>query len=135
MAHGAVLQRLVRARDYLHAELAGEPRLEDLAREAGLSRAHLAREFAATFGVPPHRYLVQLRIEHARRALAAGGRVTDVCAEVGFESLGTFSASFRRRTGMSPRQWQQRTRPLVQSLGIPVLFVPACFFPMNVEHV
>jgi AraC-like DNA-binding protein len=132
MAHGAVLQRLVRARDYLHAELQHGPTLDELAKTAGLSRAHLAREFASTFGISPHQYLVQLRIEHAKRALAGGARVTDVCYELGFESLGSFSASFHRRTGVSPRRWQQRSRPFVQSLGIPMLFVPACYFPKHV---
>ena len=135
MASGVVLQRLVRARDYVHAELAQGPTLVELARIAGLSRAHLAREFAATFGVPPHQYLVQLRIDRAKRALAAGASVTDVCLEVGFASLGSFSSSFHRRTGLSPRAWQKRSRPFVQSLGIPMLFVPRCYFPRHVEHV
>lgn len=135
MARGVLLQRLVRARDYLHAEAATSPTLADLAQQAGLSRAHLAREFASTFGAPPHRYLVQLRIDRAKRALAAGARVTDVCYELGFESLGSFSSSFTRHTGMSPRRWQQRSRPFVQSLGIPMLFVPACYLPHPGPHV
>jgi AraC-like DNA-binding protein len=127
MAHGATLQRLVRARDYLHAESARGPTLDELAGAAGLSRAHLARQFASTFGLPPHQYLVQLRLDHAKRALAAGASVTEVCYAVGFESLGSFSASFRRRTGMSPREWQRAARPFVQSLGVPVLYIPGCF--------
>ena len=130
MAHGAVLQRLVRARDYLHAELAAKPSLDDLARVAGLSRAHLARQFAELFGVSPHQYLVQIQIDHAKRSLAAGTSVTDVCYGLGFESLGTFSSSFHRRTGTSPRAWQKQARPFAQSLGVPMLFVPACFFPL-----
>jgi AraC-like DNA-binding protein len=129
MASGVVLQRLVRARDFIHAELERGPTLAELARTAGLSRAHLARQFAATFGVPPHQYVVQLRIDRAKRALAAGQRVTDVCFGLGFASLGSFSTSFHRRTGMSPRAWQRRSRPFAQSLGIPMLFVPACYFP------
>ena len=135
MARGVVLQRLVRARDLLHADVQHGATLDELAAAAGLSRAHLARQFAATFGVPPHQYLVQLRVEQAKRALAAGTSVTDVCAEVGFTSLGTFSAMFHRRTGLSPRAWQKRSRPFVQSLGIPMLFVPACFFPVHGAHV
>jgi GntR family transcriptional regulator/MocR family aminotransferase len=127
MAHGATLQRLVRARDYLHAEASRGPTLDELADAAGLSRAHLARQFASTFGLPPHQYLVQLRLDHAKRALAAGASVTEVCYAVGFESLGSFSASFRRRTGMSPRAWQRAARPFVQGLGVPVLYIPGCF--------
>lgn len=134
MAHGATLRRLVRVRDLLHAEAARGPTLAELAGAAGLSRAHLARQFAQTFGVPPHQYLVQLRLERAKRALAEGTSVTDVCYAVGFESLGSFSASFRRRTGMSPREWQRAARPFVQSLGVPVLYIPGCFF-MHAEHV
>jgi AraC-like DNA-binding protein len=134
MARGAVLQRLMRARDYLHAELASAPGLDDVARAAGLSRAFLAREFAATFGVPPHRYLVQLQTDHALRALARGEPVTDVCTSLGLDSLGSFSASFRRRTGMSPSAWQRRARPFVQSLGVPMLFVPACWFALPVRR-
>jgi AraC-like DNA-binding protein len=127
MTRGATLTRLVRARDLLHAEASHNPTLDDLAGAAGLSRAHLARQFAQTFGVSPHQYLIRLRLDQAKRALAAGASVTEVCYQVGFESLGTFSASFRRRTGMSPREWQRMTRPFVQSLGIPVLYIPGCF--------
>jgi AraC-like DNA-binding protein len=135
MAHGVVLRRLVRARDLIHAELHRGPTLDELAREAGLSRAHLARQFAAAFGMPPHRYLTRLRIDHAKRALAVGTSVTDVCADVGFESLGTFSATFHRHTGYSPRAWQRMTRPVVQSRGVPVLFIPSCFLHFYTEHV
>jgi AraC-like DNA-binding protein len=113
----------------MHAEVQRAPTLEELARTSGLSRAHFARQFAQTFGVAPHQYLVALRMAHAKRALASGARVTDVCFDLGFESLGTFSSSFHRRTGESPRAWQKRSRPFVQSLGIPMLFVPTCFFP------
>jgi AraC-like DNA-binding protein len=129
VARGVVLQRLVRACDHLRAEMERGPSLDELARTAGLSRAHFARQFADTFGVPPHQYLVALRIDAAKRAIAAGTTVTDACFEVGFESVGSFSTSFSRRTGMSPRAWQKRSRPFVQSLGVPMLFVPACFFP------
>ncbi len=119
----------MRARDFLHAELASAPGMAEVAAAAGLSRAFLTREFAATFGLPPHRYLVQLQTEHALRALARGDAVTEVCSALGLDSLGSFSSAFRRRTGMSPRAWQQRARPFVQSLGVPMLFVPACYLP------
>lgn len=132
MASGVVLQRLVRARDYMHAELHNSPTVDDLARAAGLSRAHLSRQFTQTFGVSPHQYLVKLRLDEAKRELATGAAVTDVCYRLGFESLGSFSSSFHRRTGMTPRAWQKLSRPFAQSLGVPMLWVPACFFPKHV---
>ena len=140
IASRATLRRLVRARDLLHADLQRGPTLEELAAASGLSRGFLARSFAQTFGVPPHRYLVDLRFERARHALARGASVTQTCLEVGFESLGSFSASFHRRVGVSPRAWQRQTRSLVQGLGVPVLYIPACFWerhvgPVHVSHV
>jgi len=51
---------------------------------------------------------------------------------LGFASLGTFSTSFHRRTGLSPRAWQRSTRPFVQSAGVPILFVPACYVMAHV---
>ena len=135
MASGALLRRLIRARDFLHAELKRSPTLDELATAAGLSRAHLAREFAATFGTPPHQYMMGLRLAHAKRVLATGGSVTDACYEVGLESLGAFSTTFRRLTGLSPREWQRSVRPFVQSRGVPALAIPAGFMNFYVKHV
>nr|HEX4315886.1 AraC family transcriptional regulator [Kofleriaceae bacterium] len=132
MARGVLLHRLVRARELMHASPADPHPVDALARAAGLSRAHFAREFAGTFGVAPHQYLVQLRLDAAKRALASGDRVTDVCLDLGFASLGTFSTAFHRRTGLTPRAWQKRARPFVQSLGLPRLVIPACFLPAHV---
>lgn len=131
----ATLRRLVRARDVLHASVQRGATLDELAAAAGLSRGFLARSFARTFGAPPHQYLVQLRLEHAKRALARGASVTEACFEVGFESLGSFSASFHRRVGLSPRAWQRTARGLVQSLGVPALYIPACFLARYAGHV
>ena len=131
----ATLCRLVRARDLLHADAQRGPTLEELAEVAGMSRGFLARSFTQTFGVPPHRYLVELRLEHAKRALARGTSVTEACYEVGFASLGSFSASFHRRVGVSPREWQQQTRRLVQGLGMPALYIPSCYLGPDFGHV
>jgi len=130
----ATLRRLVRARDALHAEVQRGPTLDELAAASGLSRGFLARAFAETFGVPPHRYLVELRLARAKRVLAHGASVTEACLEVGFASLGSFSASFHRRVGVSPREWQRQTRRLVQGIGLPALFIPSCFLVRYLGH-
>src|SRR5262245_32741066 len=135
IASRATLRRLVRARDLLHTDVQRGPTLEELATASGLSRGFLARSFAQTFGVPPHRYLVDLRFERAKQALARGTSVTEACFEVGFESLGPFSASFHRRVGVSPGEWQGRTRAPVPSVGIPSLYIPACYLARYVGHV
>ena len=134
-ASRATLRRLIRARDVLHASVRRGATLDELAAVSGLSRGFLVRSFTRTFGAPPHQYLVQLQIEHAKRALAHGTSVTETCLELGFESLGSFSTSFHRRVGVSPRAWQRQARALVQGLGVPALFIPACFLARFTGHV
>ena len=90
-----------------------------LARVAEVSEAHFIRTFCATFGETPHRYLQRRRIERAMFLLRATDRsVTDVCLDVGFSSLGTFSRTFRKIVGESPTEFRNGER-------IPA--VPTCF--------
>jgi AraC-like DNA-binding protein len=98
-----LFRRVHCARDYLHAHAAEPVALAEIARAACLSPHHLLRVFARVFGVTPHRYLQRLRIARACGLLRDPRRsVTDVCLEVGFESLGSFSTLFRREVGLSP---------------------------------
>jgi AraC-like DNA-binding protein len=96
----------------------------DLADRVDMSAARLIRVFAALFGTTPHQLRTQVRLDRARELLAHGGGVTDVCMEVGFSSLGSFSALFTRWTGAPP----SRYRKIVQ---VPATFtneplVPGC---------
>lgn len=96
------LRRLEQAREFLHAHAAEEIDLAVAARAACLSPFHFHRLFRRTFGVTPHQYRTQLRLERARRRLELGFGVTEACLDAGFESLGSFSALFRRRFGVPP---------------------------------
>jgi AraC-like DNA-binding protein len=128
---GARLRRLLRARDLAHEAFATPLLVDDLAVVAGLSRAHFLRSFAEAFGATPHEYVIQLRMEHAKRALARGASVTEACFDVGFSSLGTFSRTFSARIGVSPRAWQQRAWTAVSARDQwPALWVPGCFLLM-----
>lgn len=124
-----LFRRLCRARDYLHAH-AGEPiGLDDLAGQAALSRYHFLRRFRDAFGVTPHEYLTRERLRRAKLLLAAGRcSVTDVCFDVGFASLGSFSTLFAGRFGCPPSAWRRRfwqvaERPSDRAM----LCVPWCF--------
>lgn len=78
-----------------------------LARIAHVSSAHFIRVFAATFGETPHRYLQRRRIERAMFFLRESERsVTEVCDDVGFGSLGTFSRTFGEIVGVSPTAYR-----------------------------
>jgi AraC-like DNA-binding protein len=95
--------------------------VEALARSVHLSRAHFIRSFRATFGEPPHRYLQRRRIERAMALLRdTDGTVTEICLDVGFVSLGSFSSTFRTIVGCSPTEYRERDRPRDRAL------VPSC---------
>jgi AraC-like DNA-binding protein len=97
--------------------------VESLAREARLSRAHFIRAFAAATGMPPHQYLRARRIERAKELLVTTPiPVTEVCLLVGFQSLGSFSSTFRRLTGETPAEWRRRRRRQA--------IIPGCFIRM-----
>jgi AraC-like DNA-binding protein len=102
-------RRLCRARELL-AQLDGpQPTIESLAREVGISPYHFIRQFEALFGVTPHQYRIQMRLERAKHLLAEQRRsVTAVCMEVGFSSLGSFSTLFSRRFGEAPSAFRRR---------------------------
>src|SRR5262245_27431 len=97
--------RLMRARDRLHDAPDVAPPLDVLAADVGLSRAHFLRTFTTAFGTTPHDYLMEVRLERAKRILARGASVTEACFDVGYASLGSFSRLFSQRVGVSPRDW------------------------------
>ena len=85
--------------------------LDAIAREAFLAPHHFHRLFRGAFGKTPHDYLVGLRIARARTLLEGTELpVTQICFEVGFESLGSFSALFHREVGVSPTSFRRRAR-------------------------
>lgn len=82
-----------------------------LARIACVSEAHFIRTFRATFGETPHRYLQRRRVERSMFLLCETDRsVTDICFDVGFTSLGTFSRTFRRIMGESPTDYRKHAQ-------------------------
>jgi AraC-like DNA-binding protein len=117
---------LCRARDLLR-EVDVTPTIEDLAREVRISPFHFIRQFEAVFGVTPHQFRIQTRLDRAKQLLASGAySVTDVCMEIGFSSLGSFSALFARRVGETPSAYRRRVRRVVQSPGVPPDLMPGC---------
>jgi AraC-like DNA-binding protein len=88
--------------------------------------------FEATFGVTPHRYRSDVRLTRARRLLAQGASVTQVCMQIGFSSLGSFSTLFARRVGEAPSQYQRRIRTSVQvPADLTRLLAPGCLCLMG----
>ena len=96
-------RRLCRARDLLRELREPSPSIADLAREVQISPFHFIRQFEAVFGVTPHQFRIQTRLDAAKHLLAMGHHsVTDVCMDVGFSSLGSFSALFTQADRRGP---------------------------------
>jgi AraC-like DNA-binding protein len=110
---------MLRARDVMDLTYAEPLDIPKLAAIACSSQAHFIRTFGATFGETPHRYLQRRRVERAMFLLRRSERsVTDVCFDVGFTSLGTFSRTFRDIVGETPTEYRARGQ---------LPSVPTCF--------
>jgi AraC-like DNA-binding protein len=107
-------RRLLRARDAMDRSYAEPLDVRAVAAVAHVSEAHFIRSFRAVFGETPHRYLQRRRVERAMFLLRETERsVTDVCMDVGFSSLGTFSRTFRDIVGVSPSEYRLSHDPMV----------------------
>lgn len=92
----------------MRADVAAPHTLESLAEHACLSPFHFARVFRAVTGVPPNAFLTALRYERAKELLLDSDMsVTDICFEVGYGSLGTFTTRFKQLVGLSPLELRQ----------------------------
>ena len=99
--------RIRRVLEYLREERPHNPTLNELASVAGLSPTHFGRAFRATTGVPPHQYLLGLRMEQARRLLETTRlSVTQIALQCGFEQSTSFATAFKKLIGVSPRTWR-----------------------------
>src|ERR1700743_128570 len=104
---------MLRARDAMDRAYAQPRDVASLARLVHVSEAHFIRTFRATFGETPHRYLQRRRVERAMFLLVQTDRsITEICFDVGFSSLGTFSRTFRAIVGRSPSEYRARTAPV-----------------------
>ena len=112
LSHTAFV-RLCRARDRLRAVDEHPVSIDAIAREAAISRFHFIRRFQSVFGVTPHQYRTAAKLERARELLSSRRHytVTDVCVELGFSSLASFSHLFERHVGMRPSSYRAAAAP------------------------
>lgn len=99
---GLASWQIKRTIEYMHAHLADDIRLLELASLARLSPFHFARAFKKSTGMAPHAFQIHLRMERARHLLAAGEPVQRVAYAVGYETTQSFSATFKKHIGTTP---------------------------------
>jgi AraC-like DNA-binding protein len=126
MAFVPPARHLLRAKDAADSRYFEPLGVEDLARAAGLSRAHFSREFRRAFGEPPHAYLLTRRLERAAALLRTTDRsVADICFSVGLQSVGSFTTSFTRTYKASPTAYRAAFPPASQHALVPTCIVRA----------
>jgi len=107
--------------------------VQDVAREVGMSPFHFIRLFKAVFGETPKQCQLRARLERAKVLLMmTEASVTDICMEVGFSSLGTFSYVFARRVGVAPSAYRAAARSMMKVPGeTPKQLIPGCLSLMS----
>ena len=98
-----------RARQYLDEGYVRDVSLSELARACGCSPFHLARAFTVQFGLPPHAYLNNLRVAHAKRMIRAGMSLAEVAYAVGYCDQSHLNRRFKKIVGVTPSQYAQRS--------------------------
>src|SRR4051794_1059755 len=132
MAFVPPARHLLRAKDLADARYFDPLEVDDLARAAGLSRAHFSHEFRRTFGESPHAYLLTRRLERAAALLRTTDRsVAEICFSVGLQSVGSFTTSFTRIYGASPTAYRAVFPPAAQHAVVPGCVMRACGRPQH----
>jgi AraC-like DNA-binding protein len=126
MAFVPPARHLLSAKDLADARYFAPLDVDDLARAAGLSRAHFSREFRRAFGESPHAYLLTRRLERAAALLRNTDRtVADICFSVGLQSVGSFTTSFTRSYGVSPTAYRAAFPPAADLAQVPTCVLRA----------
>ena len=126
MAFVPAVRHLLRAKDLVDVRYADPLSVDDLARAAGLSRAHFSRAFRKAFGESPHAYLLTRRLERAAALLRTTDRsVAEICFAVGLQSVGSFTTSFTRIYGRSPTAYRAGFPPASAHALIPTCVLRA----------
>ena len=128
----APARHLLRARDLVDSRYADPLTVDDMARAAGLSRAHFSREFKKTFGESPHQYLLTRRLERSAALLrSTDWSVARICFEVGGQSVGSFTTSFRRMYGKTPTAYRAGFPPAADWAKVPACLIRRYGRPQN----
>jgi transcriptional regulator GlxA family with amidase domain len=129
MLHRDTLTRLCQAREMLREAEERPASVREVAADLGMSQYHFIRLFKAVFGETPKHCQLRARLERAKHLLMlTDASVTDICMEVGFSSLGTFSTVFARRLGVAPSVYRRSAQSMVETPGqIPKQLIPGCF--------
>ena len=121
-------KRIVQAKLFIDTHFSENIDLDNISDEAYFSKFHFIRLFKTIYGKTPHQYLTTVRIENAKELLQNEISVSDVCFAVGFDSISSFTALFKRYTKLSPSEYSRQLKKRKEQITkAPLQFIPACF--------
>lgn len=123
-----IYQRIAAAKIFIDKNFHESIDLDEISQQAFFSRFHFHRLFTKIYHRTPHRYLTIKRLDRAKDLLAENKAVTEVCNEVGFESIGSFSILFKKEIGFAPTYYRNMAWLKKQKQKEhPRKFIPHCF--------
>jgi AraC-like DNA-binding protein len=124
-----IYQRIVAAKVYIDENYHEPIDLDIISQQAFLSRFHFHRIFRQVYRHTPHQYLTRKRLDKAKDLLAANKPVMEVCNEIGFESIGSFSILFKKEIGFAPQYYRNMAyKKKMEQAAQPKKAIPHCFF-------
>lgn len=123
-----IYQRIVSAKVFIDENYQEPINLDDVSEQAFFSRFHFHRLFTRIYRRTPHQYITQKRLDKAKELLKENKPVTEVCNEVGFESIGSFSVLFKKEIGFAPQYYRNMAyKKKMEQKAEPKKAIPHCF--------
>ncbi len=110
---------VARAKEYIQDRHTERVSLDDLERETGVSKFHLARTFRASLGLPPHQFLKRVRLARAMDLMRRGSRPSEVAHQTGFADQPHLTRVFRSDLGLTPYEFWTGRGPRIRALRLP----------------
>jgi AraC-like DNA-binding protein len=127
-----VYRRIVQAKLFIDHHYAETIDLDNISDEAYFSKFHFIRLFKKAYEKTPHQYLISVRIEHAKLLLQQQKLVSEVCFEVGFSSISSFTGLFKKIVGQTPSDYSNEQKQRQQDIQQkPLGYVPGCWAEMK----
>lgn len=121
-------KRIVKAKLFIDGHFSENTDVDNIADEACFSKFHFIRLFKNIYGKTPHQYLIEVRINNAKKLLEQNNPVLKTCYSSGFESVSAFNALFKKLVHKTPSAYQQLYRQRQQAIKQkPLQFIPNCF--------
>lgn len=129
MAKDYKVKRLHASRDFIAEHYQSALNLAAMANSSFMSPYHFLREFKQAYGETPQEFLIRLRVQQAKTLLITENfTVSEVCQQVGYASLGSFSSLFQKQVGMAPTCYRRQLWALSsEAFRFPAQVIPACY--------